>query len=492
MKSNIKKNFLYQSAYQMLMIISPLITSPYVSRMLGAENLGVYSYGYSMAYYFGIFAVLGVSNYGNRAIAKVKESDLASRNKLFSEIFVMQAITSIFVVACYLLYVYLFAKNYTINAFIELLYVLSVCLDVSWLFFGIEEFKITTIRSFLIRLVTIISIFLFVNRPDDLNTYTFIMAGGNLLASVLLLFYLHKYIKFTYIKFTDVIKHFKPNVVLFIPVVSLALFHYMDKVMLGSYSTMEELGYYTNADKVINIPMGLITGLGTVMLPRISSLSSDKDWKAINNYIANSIILSMWISSAMCFGIMAVVREFVPLFFGPGFEKCADLLLILSPIILIKAWSHVFRMQFLIPLGKDKEFNISVIIAAVINVIFNMAFIPKMGAVGAVIGTIIAESCVAFLYTWYAREEVHIKASIILSILFILSGAIMYIIITAIGSILTIDSYFIALSIKIITGGIVYTTITGIFMILLKYEPMVKLFYLILIKVSNFSHKFPQ
>lgn len=470
MRKSVKLNFLYQSAYQILMVISPLITSPYISRVLGADNLGIYSYCYSVAYYFGIFAILGISNYGNRSIAKINRDSKEERSQLFCEIFGMQLLTSSVVIAAYLVYIVIFANDYRVNSLIELLYILSVCLDISWFFFGIEEFKTTTFRSFIIRILTIVSILLFVKNSNDLNVYTAIMAGGNLLSSLSLWICLPKYIKFTKPYLKSIVNHIKPNVVLFIPVVSLALFHYMDKVMLGSYSTMDELGYYSNADKVINIPMGLITGLGTVMLPRISSLSAENNWKSINDYIGNSIVFSMWISSAMCFGIMAVVKDFVPLFFGDGFEKCIDLLLILAPVILIKSWSHVFRMQFLIPLGKDKEFNISVIIAALINIIFNRVFIPQLGSIGAVIGTLIAETCVALLYTWFARRDIKIKKSVLLTIVFLIAGLIMYATLGVLESHLKIESHIIRLLIELIFGVGIYTIITFTLMYIMRYD----------------------
>lgn len=484
-KKSVKKNFIYQSAYQILMVISPLITSPYISRVLGAKNLGIYSYYYSIAYFFGIFAILGIGNYGNRSIAKISDDKQDERNKLFCEIAVMQFITSIMSLFFYFGYIIFFPGFYSINATIEVLYVLSVSLDIGWFFFGIEEFKTTTIRSIIIRLITILSIFIFVKESDDLNTYTFIMAGGNLLATLALWACLKSRVNIVKIKMTNVIKHFKPNLLLFVPVISLALYHYMDKIMLGVYSNMEELGYYTNVDKVINIPLGLIAGLGNVMLPRISSLSGNNNWKSINYYIETSIVLSIWMGSAMCFGIMGVAEDFVPIFFGSGFEKCVSLLGILSPVIMLKAWSNVFRMQYLIPLDRDREFNISVIVGAVINIIINRIFIPRIGSIGAVIGTLLAEFCVAVLYTWFARKQVQLKNGIILSIIFIISGVIMYIFLIFLDWIIVSDNHTIMLLFKIIFGCICYSTITFSFMIYIKFKPFMKIFFSIMSSIKR-------
>lgn len=461
MKSRLKSNFIYHSLYQILAIISPLITSPYISRILGAEGLGTYSFYYSIAYYFGIFAVLGIANYGNRCIAKAQFKGIGYQSKIFWEILSMQAMTSLLVVVCYFIYVLFIEKQNKGNAFIEFFYILSVSMDISWFYFGIEEFKTTTFRSFITKIIIIASIFLFVKGPDDLNIYTFIMAGGTLLGSLTLWIPIKKYIKPIDIHLDEVKKHFMPNLILFIPVISLALFHYMDKIMLGSISTMEELGYYTNADKLINIPMGLIFGLGTVMSPRIAALSEEGKWGIINNYINKSIIFSMWMGTAICFGIISVSKEFVPLFFGEGYERCIVLLDIFSYVIIIKALSNVFRMQYLIPAGKDKEFNVSVIVAAVVNILFNLLFIPKYGAIGAVLGTLIAESIVLILYVYYSLKKIVITKCILPLIWFIISGIAMRFAVEYLKYVIIVENLFIKFIAEFLVGAIVYSILTG-------------------------------
>ena len=463
-KKNLKQNVIYQTFYQVLMVISPLITSPYISRVLGATNIGIYNYCYSIAYYFGIFALLGIANYGNRSIARVAKDDKVKRSKVFWEIATMQLITSTIVIISYVTYIQLFVHEYTVYYFIELLYVLSVALDISWFFFGIEEFKTTTIRSSIIKILTIILIVTTVRSKDNLDIYTIIMAGGSLLSSFLLWPLLRNRIVIVKIRLSNIKKHVLPNIVLFIPVISLALFHYMDKVMLGSFSTMEELGYYSNADKVVNIPLGIIGGLGTVMMPRISSLATSFDWKSINKLINISILYSMWAGSAMCFGIIGIVRDFVPFFFGPGYDKCADILILFAPAVLIKAWSNIFRMQYLIPLGMDKQFNISVIAAAAINIIFNRIFMPSLGSVGAVIGTIIAETVVAVLYTIFSRKNINIKKSCLSSIVFFIIGIIMLIYIRFIGWLIPDCNIIVRLFIEIINGALIYIVISYVYL----------------------------
>lgn len=467
MKS-LKKNLIYQSAYQLLMVISPLITSPYIARTLGNEMYGVYSYYYSIAYYFGIFAILGLANYGNRTIAKAKAEGKERLSRVFIQLVVMQIGMLICVSIIYFGTIPFMGGKYIVNAIIEWLYILSVGLDISWFYFGIEEFKTTTERSFITKVGMIVCILLFVKSPSDLNIYTVIMAGGTLLGSLILWIQIPKYICKTKIDLKDVRIHFKPNLILFIPVVSLALFHYTDKIMLGSMSTWKELGYYTNSDKIVNIPMGLINGLGVVMLPRISALSVTDNSKKIGRYINLSIIVSLWAGIALCFGIKAIDEDFIPFFFGEGYMRCAELLEWLSIVIIVKAVSNVLRTQYLIPMEKDKEFNISVIAAAVINIFLNLLLIPYMGAMGAVVGTLVAEMVVLIMYMIFSHKIISFARIIGLSIFFVLVGILMKTVIFVIKPYIGFGSLFIKLIIEVVTGVIVYSLITFLGMLVIR------------------------
>lgn len=467
MKS-LKKNLIYQSAYQLLMVISPLITSPYIARTLGNEMYGVYSYYYSIAYYFGIFAILGLANYGNRTIAKVRSTGKKELSKTFLEMMLMQVGMLILVSIVYFASIPFWGGEYKLNAVIEWLYILSVGLDISWFYFGIEEFKTTTQRSFVVKIAIIACILIFVKSPADLNTYTIVMAGGMLISSLILWIQLPRYIQTTKICLRDISRHIKPNLMLFVPVVSLALFHYTDKIMLGAMSTWKELGYYTNSDKIVNIPMGLINGLGVVMLPRISALSISNNANKIERYVNTSIILSLWAGIALCFEIKAIDTDFIPFFFGKGYMRCAELLEWLSIVIIIKAISNILRTQYLIPMEKDKEFNISVIVAAIVNVILNYILIPTYGAMGAVIGTLVAETIVLFLYAVFSKCVIKFDKVILPGMLFVIAGIVMNMVVDVVKDKITINSLFLRLVVEVCIGGLIYCVLTFVGILLIK------------------------
>lgn len=271
--SQVKKNFFYNIFYQILAICIPLFTTPYASRVLGAEGIGLYSYTYSIAYYFMITGILGINNYGNREIAKNKDSK-EQVSKKFLEIYSIQLLISTVVLVIYYVYV-IYSRNHIMISLIQSLYVISSILDINWFYSGIEEFKITVTRNSIIKIISLFMIFIFVKDSGDTWIYTLILAGSTLISNIYLFLFLKKYVSIRYLKTikpVDIIKHFKPCIIMFIPVIAMKIYKVMDKTMIGSFSSISEVGFYTNADGIINIPMGIIIALGTVMLPRFSNM----------------------------------------------------------------------------------------------------------------------------------------------------------------------------------------------------------------------------
>ena len=284
--SSIKKNFLYNSLYQILVMFIPLITTPYISRVLGAQGVGTYSYAYSIANYFVLFIMLGLNNYGNRTIARVRDNE-KKLSKTFWSIYALQLFLGIIINIIYVGYSFFISSNIYISLSM-FFYVLSATFDINWLFFGLEKFKLTIIRNTTIKILTTICIFWFVNTSKDIVVYCLIMTSGMLLSQLLLWPYVIKKIKVYRPNFQDISKHIKPNLILFITVIAVSLFNIMDKIMLGIMTTKVEVGFYESSQKIIAIPTALITSLGTVMLPRMSNMV-EKNEEQSNKLIYISI-----------------------------------------------------------------------------------------------------------------------------------------------------------------------------------------------------------
>ena len=461
---SVKKNFIYNLSYQILIMILPLITTPYISRVIGAEGIGIQSYTYSIANYFVLFAMLGLNNHGNRSIAMVK-SDQGKLDKTFTSIYLIQAVMSIIMIVLYIIYIMFFVKNYKIIFVIQLMYIIGALFDINWFFFGMEQFKITVIRNTIIKLISVMSIFIFVRNERNLYLYSFILALGTLISQLILWNFLIKYARFTKVSFDEVKEHIIPMLTLFIPAISVSIYKIMDKIMLGAMSTVIEVGFFTNSERIISIPLGIITALGTVMLPKMSNLLSNGKNNEAKKYVNLSLKFSMFISIGAIFGLIGVGRNIVPAFLGKGFDRCVDIVSLLSVTLLFMAWANVIRTQILIPKKKDKVYIVSTLLGAIVNVIINTLLIKKFGAIGATIGTIFAEATVSIYQTLMIRKELNIKECLKDIIIFIISGITMFFTIKYLGYILG-SSLFIGIM-QIIIGTFVYflVNIIGILII---------------------------
>lgn len=458
MSSSIKKNFLYNAFYNILTLILPLITTPYISRVMGAEKIGIYSYAYSVAYYFGLFILLGLNNYGNRTIAGVRE-DKKQLSKTFWSIYSMQIMMTIIVIIIYIGYVLYFTED-KLMAWIQIIYLISVAFDINWFFYGMEQFKMTVTRNSIIKILNLILILLLVKDKNDLYIYAIIMVGGMLVSQLALWLFLKRFIMLVKIEILDVLQHIKPNLILFIPVLAISLYTTMSKIILGALSTMEAVGFYENSNKLTSIPSMAITSLGTVMLPRMSNLVANGKHNEAMKYIQKSLIISVFLSCSMAFGISAISNEFVPIFYGEGYEPCIEIISILVLSSIFISWANVIRTQYLIPNKQDKIYIISVFLGAGVNIVTNLILIPYLDALGAAIATFFAELSVCAYQTYRVRKEIKVIKYMLQCTPFLISGIVMYILVSLIPF---VTNNLITLCIKVITGAIIYLIMIGIY-----------------------------
>ena len=462
--NSIGKNFLYNAAYQILLILLPLITTPYISRILGADGIGTYSYTYTIANYFMLLAMLGVKNYGNRSIAAVRE-DRLRLSSTFWQIYGLQFWCALAALVLYFGYVLLFEREYTLIALVQGIYVLSGLLDISWFFFGMEAFKITVLRNIAIRLINLVCIFLLVRTREDLWKYTLIMTLGALVSQGYLWFYLRRFVDWCRPKVREMARHMRAELLLFIPVIAVSLYKMMDKVMLGQMSAITQVGYYESVEKIINIPLGVITALGTVMLPRMSNLVAKGKRKESRQYIYHSMLFAVFLASAMCFGMIGIARDLVPIFLGDAYLPCIPLLQAMAPTVLFIAWANVIRTQYLIPNKMDWSYIVSVMIGAGVNLVINGLLIPRLDAMGAVIGTICAEGSVCLCQTIMVRKQLEIKRYVRDTFPLFLVGLAMLILIEIISRLTDNPA---VLLLEIAAGGIFYVLAAALYLIVLK------------------------
>ena len=448
--NSIKKNFAYNAFYQILSFVIPLITTPYISRVLGPAPIGVYSYYYSIGTYFVLFTLLGLNNYGNREIAKTRD-DVERLSTTFWNIYAVQVTCGIIVNICYMFFCFFLSDNKEVS-FAMWLYVASAALDINWFFFGIEKFKLTVTRNTIIKVLTTASIFLLIKKPEDILLYCIIIAGGALLSQLFMWPYLFKEVRIVAPTWKESKKHIRPNLALFLTVIAVSLFKIMDKIMLGMMSPAEQVGFYESSERIVQIPTALVTSLGIVMLPRMSNLIAKKEGN-VSDIIRKSIVFAMFISTSLCFGIMGVSKEFVPLFYGTGYNTCIYLYLILLPSGLFYAFANVIRTQYLLPNEMDRPYIISAFIGAGVNIAINAILIPILGSIGAAVGTLFAEMVVCIYQCFSVSSGLQIARYLKDSFIFLISGIVMFFGIYFFNFPL---SQFQSLFVKIILGAIIY------------------------------------
>lgn len=463
MKQNksIAQNYGYNLIYQILILILPLITTPYISRVLGAEAIGIYSYTLSIVTYFILFGSLGIAMYGQREIAYCQE-DKKNRSKTFIEIATLKVVTMLIAMVVFYM-IYINGTQYQMYYKIFLLELIANCFDISWFFQGIEEFKRTVTRNIIVKLISVILIFALVKTTNDLSIYIFIYVLSTLIGNLSLWFYLPKYIEKVDKKELKIFKHLKPTIALFIPQIAIQIYTVLDKTMIGQIILdKSEVGYYEQAQKVIKILLTIVTSLGTVMLPRMANTFANGEKEKLRNYMKNSFNFVFFLAFPILFGVLGVSSNFVPIFFGKGYDKVIVLMNVISPILLMIGMSNIMGMQYLMPTKKTREFTISVTLGAIINFLLNLLLIRNHMSIGASIATVIAEATVTGMQIYFMRKEFKMREFLKLAKNYFLGGLLMFAVVVLIRNITV--SIFYNLVLQIFVGIVAYF----LFLIIIK------------------------
>ncbi len=347
--------------------------------------------------------------------------------------------------------------DYALYYRILLLEMFANCIDISWFYQGLENFKKTALRNIVVKLISVVSIFIFIKNENDVAKYLLIYVLTTLLGNASLWLGIKKYIVKLKIRDLQILKQLKPTVYLFIPQIAIQVYTVLDKTMIGTITNnMSEVGYYEQTQKIIKILMTIITSLGTVMMPRIAKCYAEGAQDKIKEYMKNTFRFVYFLAFPMIFGIIAVSNSFVPFFFGDGYEKVKLLMKVMSPIILFIGLSNVTGTQYLLSTKKQKQFTISVICGAIVNAILNLILINMFDALGAVIATVIAELTVTAVQIYYVKDDFNFKEIIKSAKKYILSSLLMFLLCFIIGRF--IQNNKISIIVQVLLGAITYVT----------------------------------
>lgn len=478
--TSIKRNYIYNVSYQIFTLIVPLIVTPYISRVLGTESIGIYSYTYSIVSYFALLASLGTNTYGVKNIGST--NSIYERSIVFFNVFSFKIIASIISIAMYFFYCFFVSKN-GIIAYLQALYILGVMLDVSWFFQGIQEFKKITLRNFVFKIISVSCIFLFVHNSKDLWIYILCLSGITVIGNCYMLLFVPRHIIKVPIKeihpFTDI----KPIIILFFPTIATQIYSLIDKTLIGSMiheTTITTNGivtvanlenaYYEQSEKIVKMCLMVITSLGTVMIPKISYANKYEKYNDIKHYIKTSFHFVWLLSIPMCFGVIAISNILVPVFFGEGFEKVCLLLPVFSLLFIFMGLNSVIGNQYLISTGRQNKYMIMLLIGGTVNLMLDLLFIPRYYSLGAAVASVIGEIIISIIGCLYMN---HIGICNINDIFqpalkCLVAGCIMFAAIKLSLHIITNNNLFV-LFITIVFGGVVYFSA----LLLLKDEMLI-------------------
>ncbi|MDG8621940.1 oligosaccharide flippase family protein [Streptococcus pneumoniae] len=455
------KNYAYNLSYQLLIIILPIITTPYVTRVFSSDDLGSYGYFNSIVTYFILLATLGVANYGTKVISGHRKNI----EKNFWGIYSLQLGAT---VLSLLFYVILclsisFMKNPT--AYILGLSLISKGLDISWLFQGIEDFRKITVRNITVKVIGVTSVFLFVKSASDLYLYVFLLTIFELLGQLSMWVPAREFTGKPHFDCLYAKQHLKPVILLFLPQVAISLYVTLDSTMLGSLSSIRDVGIYDQSLKLVKILLTLVTSLGSVMLPRVSNLLSSGDHKAVNKMHEMSFLVYNLVIFPIMAGMLIVNDDFVTFFLGQDFQEARYAIAIMIFRMFFIGWTNIMGIQILIPHNKNKEFMLSTTIPAIVSVGLNLLLLPKLGYIGAAIVSVLTEVLVWLIQLFYTRSylrEVPILGSLIK---IIISSGVMYGILLFIKQFLNV-SPIINVGLYAILGAMIYLVLILIFRII--------------------------
>lgn len=419
------RNYLYNVGYQILVLILPLITAPYASRVLKASGIGINAYTNSWIQYFILFGSIGIALYGNREIAYLRD-DPQAVSRAFWEIQILKTITITLACIAYALFLQVYTRNHAYMV-LQAINLIAVAFDITWFYNGLEDFKHTALRNTFVRILSVILIFTLVKTPDDLGLYIVILGGTTLLGNLALWPRLRKMLVKVKVSELRPLKHLHPTLILFAPQIATQVYLVLNKTMLGAMVNTDAAGYYNFSDNLIKMVLALATSMSAVLMPRVSNEFSKGRNENVNNFLYITFDFVSFLGIAMWFGIAGLALHFGPYFYGPEYGPVGPAMLIESVIIVLIGWSNTTGLQYLMPVDRLKEFTTSVVLGAVVNIILNVPLIYLWGLNGAMIATVLSEAVVTGYQLWVIRKDVELKKMFINVPKYLIAGVTMFI-----------------------------------------------------------------
>ena len=450
----IRKNAVYNMAYRVFSLLLPLVTAPYLSRVVGKAGVGLYDYAWNISYVFVLIGMLGLENYGVRAIARARD-DRRELDRVFSEIWRMQLLVAGATLLVWLGYVFFIAGEEQPIALHLTLMSVSCLVNLDWCLMGLDLFRPIALRNTAVKLAGAAAIFLLVRARDDLWLYALVWSIATLAGCLSCWTTLRGRVSPVRVSWRAALAHLPPCALLFVSVIAVSVYRRMDVIMLGAMAGWEPNGLYANAEKIIYCLSGFISAIGTVMLPQASSLMQQGRIDRLRHRMALSMDLMMCMTAALAFGLASVAEEFAPLFYGADFADSGMLMIPLAFTLITIGFANVIRTQWVLPGGRDHILIRSVVCGACVNLALNAVCIPRLGAMGAVIGTLAAETAVPVVQWLHLRGELPYRRYLRSCAAYAAMGLAMLLLVRAVGAALPLKGWA-GLAVQVACGALAY------------------------------------
>ncbi len=455
--NKLAKNYIYNICYQLLVLVAPLLTAPYLARVLGADLLGDANYVSTVANVFTTVGLLGLQDYSIRQVAYVKE-DKTELKKEFYNLLYTRLILGAITVFCYAFLIVF--SDMKLLFLLQSFYVVAIFVDPCWFFIGMEDMGYSVARNFMAKLACVIGIFIFVKDQNDLNKYVFLLSFMTLVPSLTVIPLLRKYDiigkgKLEKPDFSKIKTHIKGSLKLFWPQVATLIYLQTDKLLLKWFDSSSAVAFYDQAEKIVKIPLTFITVLSTVMMPRLANEINSDNKDKMYFYLGSAIRFSSMLAFPMMFGIAGVASILIPWYLGNEFTPVIVVIQMLSPIVILNSLIGVSGNQYLVATNQTKYLTRSYVCAAVLNVAVDLVLVPLIGVKGAAVGTLVAQLTSAVIQYYILLKQMPLlKKELFKSCIYLFDSLPMLAYVVFVGS--RLESTWLTTLIQIAGGALIY------------------------------------
>lgn len=403
---SIKKNFIMNSILTMSSFIFPLITFPYVTRILQPAGTGKVAFAISLISYFNLIAQLGIPTYGVRECARVRD-DREQLSKTAQELMIINLIMSAFAYISLAIAIITVPRLFSDRALLILVSVTIFlnAIGMEWLYKALEQYTYIAVRSILFKFIALIAMFALIHTKQDYIIYGGISVFASSASNIVNLIHSRKHIDLWPSRRLELAKHLKPIMVFFAMACATTIYTNLDEVMLGFMTSDIEVGYYDAATKIKKVLISVVTSLGVVVLPRASYYIEKGNTKEFWEISSKAIHFIFLMATPVLVFFCLFSKEVIYILAGKAYEGAIIPMQVLMPTLLFIGLTNIMGIQIMIPLGREKQVLYSVALGAIVDAVINFALIPKFGATGAAIGTLVAEAVVLVYQFWVLKGD---------------------------------------------------------------------------------------